>query len=527
MKIGQVLRQRYTVVRTLKAGGMGAVFLAKDGNLADSLCAVKQMLDLGQVDEEYLRARFEAEMKALVELQHPGIPRVRDYFVEGSSAFLVMDYIDGPNLEEEREACDQGTMDPVRAVEAACQVLEVLDYMHAQDPPMVHRDIKPANLIREGKTGRIIVVDFGLARSSQAGAPQTSVGTLGFCAPEQVYGKAVPASDVYSLGATLFHLLSGQAPQITGIPELAKVIPGCDPELSRLIRRATDQDPARRFGSAQEMLVALRAWLRPDSSRPKPATQVRSSPPPRRGRAALLLLACLLLFIPLASYLAPRPGPKVKGARLPDPGLGGDIFSSRPDEELALVTLGEDIGLFWVGAAGGLGAQERGREIAARLNQLYHSQCPLCNQWLLEPEGVLIGKFGEETVLFYGHQDQGTFSKTIPLATLDSELVKKLGATSPKYAAGHWRNLIRDVVSLSRGTPSQQSRLGQEFQPLMLRLREFPQHQSLASNLRTLMGEMTQEQTHKVQTLFRKIPGDLKIKVDTFPKHRQYRPLSG
>ncbi len=101
MKPGFLLNGRYTIERNIRAGGMGAMHLARDGSLADSLCAVKQMLDLGEDSEAYLRAKFDIEMRSLAQLQHPGIPRVRDFFVLDQSVFIVKDFIEGLNLEDE------------------------------------------------------------------------------------------------------------------------------------------------------------------------------------------------------------------------------------------------------------------------------------------------------------------------------------------------------------------------------------------------------------------------------------------
>ncbi len=170
---------------------MGAIYTAKDTKLADSLCAIKEIL-LNTINCEL---RFCQEMAALARLDHPSIPRVRDFFRLRGKSYLVMDLIQGANP----------------APKVVRDMLEVLEYLHSHDPPLLYRDIKPANLVRERRGSKIKVIDFGLARTVTPEAQQqTAVGTMGYCAPEQMYGKAEPRSDVFSVGATMLHLLRGQ-----------------------------------------------------------------------------------------------------------------------------------------------------------------------------------------------------------------------------------------------------------------------------------------------------------------------------
>ncbi len=200
-------------------------------------------------------------MRSLVKLQHPGIPRVRDFFVVEQSVFIVMDFIEGLNLEDELALQPGNVLKACEAVQVAVEVLDVLAYMHSQSPPILHRDIKPANLIRESISRKIRVVDFGLARAHESQSPQTAVGTLGYCPPEQMMGQAVEASDLYAVGMTLYSLVTGVVPGLRTLIELKHSMPDYDEPLAAIIERATQPAVAERFGSARQMQSELRAWL--------------------------------------------------------------------------------------------------------------------------------------------------------------------------------------------------------------------------------------------------------------------------
>lgn len=540
MKIGQTLRERYTIVQSIKVGGMGAVFLARDGNLGDSLCAVKQMLDLGADSADYLRAKFEAEMQSLVKLQHPGIPRVRDFFIENQSVFLVMDYIEGKNLEEIQEEAPGKVLEASVAVEVARQVLDVLAYMHAQDPAILHRDIKPSNLIRDDQTGTIKVVDFGLARASQGNSPQTSVGTLGFCAPEQISGQATPASDVYSVGVTLHVMVTGQRPAIMGLTDLKKTMAQYDHALAQIIEKATELDASQRYPGAREMQRALQEWLNPPTvpqSQRHPETIVAPAASPARSKKVYWVAALALVFLAIfgATRITPKPPAKknmVKpvASATSKPAVTqfeGPVFGNLADEGKHLITLGEDIGLLWVEAAGKQSAAERSKTIAERLNGLYHYRCGQCGNMLLEPDGILIGKCGKETVLFYAHLHGESYAVSPYLiATIDNQTARRLN-TTPKFVAGHWRNLMRDVVALSRGGQAKHSGLGSELAPVIEVLKEQPKGTTLSNNLKAIMGEIPSSQANSLKSMFRSIPPELKVKVDSFPEYQSFKPLKG
>ena len=252
----QLLHGRYEILEIIKSGGMGAVYEAKDTKLADSLCAVKEILEDKQ-NVLYFQTRFEQEMKMLAELDHPAIPRVRDFFRLRGKHYLVMDLVRGQSLYDELVEKGAG-LAPEQVASDMVELLDVLDYLHGHSPPMIHRDIKPSNILRDRRSRQIKLVDFGLARTA-CGATQTAVGTLGYCAPEQSVGRADPRSDLYSVGATMLQLLTGQDPDMLK-PEaqMKRIAPGLRP----IIQRATRLKAQERYTSAREMAEDLRLHLR-------------------------------------------------------------------------------------------------------------------------------------------------------------------------------------------------------------------------------------------------------------------------
>jgi serine/threonine protein kinase len=212
-------------MRLLGQGGMGAVFEAVDERLSRTV-ALKQTL----ADTDDLKRAFEREARLLANLNHPTLPRVIDHFTEGGGQYLVMDYVPGLDLNAQLE--EQGRPFAVEEVlRWADELLDALEYLHSHEPPILHRDIKPSNLKLTAK-GRIVLLDFGLAKgiAGQMTAATLSRSILGYSphfAPlEQMQGeKTSPRSDIYSLGATLYHLMTGVKPPdaLTRITDVANV----------------------------------------------------------------------------------------------------------------------------------------------------------------------------------------------------------------------------------------------------------------------------------------------------------------
>ncbi|MBT9585491.1 protein kinase [bacterium] len=313
----QVVQDRYEVVRSIKSGGMGAVYEAIDLKLASTPCAIKEILcsALQSADAKYVLQTFESEMRSLANLDHPNIPRVRDYFDIEGRRYIVLDLVQGQGLDDELQDHLRVTnepMDPEVVALDMVSVLETLAYLHNHKPPIVHRDIKSANLIRDKRLGKIKLVDFGIARSVETQQVQTQVGTPGFCAPEQLAGRAEPRSDVFSVGATLYHLTTGKLPPTFAFEPM-------DAELSQhrgltaIIKKATQLKPSERYASADEMAQALRRWLRNEASlkvvEKKMSPTVRqamhplATPPPAPNSNPTLILAATAMSLVASALL--------------------------------------------------------------------------------------------------------------------------------------------------------------------------------------------------------------------------------
>jgi serine/threonine protein kinase len=253
---GALLNERYQILHNLKRGGMGAVYAAQDTRLADSPCAVKELLDVPRRgDKAAIERRFREEMAVLSRLQHGGIPRVRDFFMVDEVSYLVMDLIEGHNLEEELE--EHGRLSPAVVLEDAVSLLDILSYLHGQHPPVLHRDIKPANIIRQRGSKRLFLVDFGLAKHHVSNTTTAApMATLGYAPLEQLQGHATQLTDIYSLGATMFHLLTGQVPELMDIPPIHELLPDLPEDVGALVMRAVQDNPAARWPSAASMREA-------------------------------------------------------------------------------------------------------------------------------------------------------------------------------------------------------------------------------------------------------------------------------
>ena len=256
-----ILQNRYRIIRPLGQGGMGMVFLAFDSSL-EHVVAVKLNRNLSsQGTTQFIR-----EARLLANLHHPNLPRVTDYFVIGDSQFLVMDYIEGDDLDSLIKK--QGAFTLEQVLHWADQLGAALSYMHAQNPPVIHRDIKPGN-IKLTPDNEVVLVDFGIAKATDA-SQMTATGALGFTpgyAPPEQYGssRTGPYTDQYAFAATLFTLLTGIKPvdsvqrvlgQATLTP-INQLIPAIPPNVQAALERAMSVRPEDRFGSIQDFLHAL------------------------------------------------------------------------------------------------------------------------------------------------------------------------------------------------------------------------------------------------------------------------------
>jgi serine/threonine-protein kinase len=213
LEAGTVLQGRYQVARLLGGGGMGMVYLAHDQRLANRPCAIKEMVDhfIDQAQRIEANEYFAREADTLAQLKHQAIPAITDRFELANRHYLVMEYVEGRNLEEELAARGEPLPEGL-VIDIARQLCDVLAYLHGLVPPIIYRDMKPSNVMLNSN-GRVVLVDFGIARLFKAARKGTMIGTLGFAPPEQYQGLVDPRSDIYSLGATLHYVLTGRDPE--------------------------------------------------------------------------------------------------------------------------------------------------------------------------------------------------------------------------------------------------------------------------------------------------------------------------
>jgi tRNA A-37 threonylcarbamoyl transferase component Bud32 len=270
LEAGTLLYSRYEIVRRIGGGGMGAVYLAKDRNLGDQPRAVKEMIQSNIDESQHEKAinDFRRESMLLSSLEHQSIPTIYDYFYDDGAArfYLVMKYISGGDFLARLRNAPAGRIDEKTVTDWACQVADVLNYLHKQNPPIIYRDLKPANLMIDGNSGRVMLIDFGIARWVQKEEKGvTAVGTMGYAPPELFSGKVEPRSDIYSLGATMFHLLTGADPQDNPLlifdfnknPRPRQITPSMSNEMEAILMRAVEYKPEGRFRSAAELRDTL------------------------------------------------------------------------------------------------------------------------------------------------------------------------------------------------------------------------------------------------------------------------------
>jgi serine/threonine protein kinase len=265
-----ILQSRYRVTGHLGNGGMGAVYEAIDLRLGHTV-ALKQTLTN---DEEQWK-QFEREARLLASLNHPALPRVSDYFTEGHRAFFVMQFVEGSDLAE-IIAREPGPLPRNQVVAWADQLLDALIYLHTHERQIIHRDIKPHNLKITG-TGQIVLLDFGLAKTQTADPSGTSCTSVFGYTPryaplEQIQDLGTsPQSDIYALGATLYHLLTGVKPPdalaratalVSARPNplmpANEIVEAVGVDLAGILTRAMAQNPNERYATAAEFREALR-----------------------------------------------------------------------------------------------------------------------------------------------------------------------------------------------------------------------------------------------------------------------------
>lgn len=261
-----VLHRRYHILQPVGQGGMGAVYKAIDVQSTVGLVAIKEMSQNGLAADEVAAAiaAFGREADLLRALRHPGLPHIYDYFGEAGRWYLVMDFIAGDTLEQRVTRGGAG-LPLTEALRIGVELCQVLEYLHTRRPPVIFRDLKPANVLLS-PDGAVHLIDFGIARLFKPGQGSDTIalGSPGYAAPEQ-YGKAQTTirSDLYGLGATLHHLLTGIDPSDTpfSFAPLRARVPQAPAALERLIQRMVQLDARDRPQDAAQVRRELEAII--------------------------------------------------------------------------------------------------------------------------------------------------------------------------------------------------------------------------------------------------------------------------
>ncbi len=264
-----VLQGRYQLERKLGSGGMSTVYLARDLRFGtiERWCAVKEMSNAA-LDTNTRRLNlenFQREANILASLNHTAIPKVFDFFSQDSKSYLVMEFIEGTDLEGVWSRT-RAPLAPKDVIPWALQICDVLDYLHGQTPPVMFRDVKPSNVMLT-KQQRIMLIDFGIAKIFQSGPNGTMIGTEGYAPPEQYRGIAEPRGDVYALGATMHHLLTGKDPRLEAPftfheRPVRQFNAEVNESLEAVINRALQYEASQRFATARELGTALSSTQR-------------------------------------------------------------------------------------------------------------------------------------------------------------------------------------------------------------------------------------------------------------------------
>lgn len=258
--IGSVVDGKYKILSEIGHGGMSVVYLAINER-ANKTWAIKDVRKDGTADFSTVHQGLVAETEMLKKLNHPHLPSIIDVIDREDSFLIVMDYIEGKSLESLLK--HGGAQDPNRVIEWAKQLCDVLGYLHSRTPPIIYRDMKPANVMLK-PDGNVTLIDFGTAREyKQASVEDTTcLGTRGYAAPEQFggHGQTDARTDIYCLGATIYHLVTGQSPcePPYEIKPLGYWIPSlAGSGLEKLVAKCTRQNPAERYQSCAELMYAL------------------------------------------------------------------------------------------------------------------------------------------------------------------------------------------------------------------------------------------------------------------------------
>lgn len=259
LEIGSLVDGKYKILNKVGQGGMSVVYLAMNEK-ANKQWAVKEVRKDGVKDFEVVKQGLVAEIDILKKLSHPNLPSIVDVIDSEESFIIIMDYIQGNSLN--KALAEYGAQPQENVIEWAKQLCDVLGYLHSRTPAIIYRDMKPANVMLK-PDGNVTLIDFGTAREFKEKnlADTTCLGTVGYAAPEQFggMGQTDARTDIYCLGATLYHLVTGMNPcePPYEIKPIREINPGLSSGLERIILKCTQRDPNDRYQSAAELMYAL------------------------------------------------------------------------------------------------------------------------------------------------------------------------------------------------------------------------------------------------------------------------------
>ena len=259
LQIGSLVDGKYKVLRVVGKGGMSVVYQAVNEK-ANKIWAIKEVRKDGTQNFEVVKQNLIAETDMLKRFNHPNLPSIIDVIDTDDSFLIVMDYIEGNSLSKAIETSGAQSQEDV--IEWAKQLCDVLGYLHSQNPPIIYRDMKPANVMLK-PDGNISLIDFGTAREFKSSSVEdtTCLGTQGYAAPEQYggHGQTDARTDIYCLGATMYHLITGHNPSTPPYEmyPIRQWNPMLSSGLEEIITKCTQRNPNDRYQSCAELLYAL------------------------------------------------------------------------------------------------------------------------------------------------------------------------------------------------------------------------------------------------------------------------------
>jgi serine/threonine-protein kinase len=345
LPVGQIVGNRYLVLRKIAQGGMGAVYEVAETSPSNRRLALKEMSlsvlqDLPQAQRQEVIMNFQREFEFLRDLHHPNLVQAFEYFEENNRQYFVMEFLEGQTLEHVLENVPSNSFLPTdRVLDWAYQLCDVLSYLHAQKPPIIYRDLKPSNIIEIVNSRIVKIFDFGIARFYKAGKKGDTIafGTLGYLAPEIAghLSQTNEKTDIYALGVVLHQLLTNYDPLTDPyqLPSILSINPAVPQIAAKAIQHALENDPDKRTPTATAMLKELCGPKAKPSWQSNPAASVHVSAPN-----------------PLPPYPPPSAKPQPQKAQSPEllpkwvavpspqgqPSLGNSIQQGLPASSVSL-----------------------------------------------------------------------------------------------------------------------------------------------------------------------------------------------